>query len=281
MGGSSKAPEPTAEEISLQREQLNSLQQQRLETEAFKPLLYKQMGLRETINPLTAEQISRKTFLENELSRRPVTDPQSGFVTNALSPGQIKRYQVELSGIRPTSTLQEVPWEERLAAMSPQDRAGYELNDLYLKRQRDAMEGKLPVSPAMEAELAQQQADLAANLSRRLGSGWEKSTPGIQSMSEFNKRAGLLREEARSGQITSGEGLLGARMGLMQNQQSQFYNQAKGWPTSGLNNAYSQAMQPFQDYRNMQSQASAQNAANRSGMIAAGAGTVATIAVVI
>lgn len=279
MGGSSRAPKPTAEETALQQEQLSALRQERAETEAFKPLLYKQMGLREVARDLSPEQLARKSVIEGELSKWRAAPQSDSWLGKPVS-SRIQALETELAGI-PRTSLEEIPWEERLASMSPQERAGYELNALYLQRQRDAMEGKLPVSPAMEAELTQQRSDIEANLSRRLGSNWQQSTPGIQAMGEFNKRAGLLREETRRGQISSGEGLLGARMGLLQGQQGQFYNQAKGFPVNNMTQQYGQAMAPYQDYRNMQYQASAQDAANRTGLIAGAGATAATIAVII
>lgn len=227
MGTTVEAPQPSAQEIALQQAQLDSIAKQNAETEAFKPILYKQMGLREV-----------------------------------------------------NGKLEEVPWEERMASMAPQERAGYELNDLYLQRQKDAMEGKLPVSPAMEAELAQQRADLEANLSRRLGPQWSQSTSGIQSMTEFDKRAGLMREEARRGQISSGEGLLNARMGLLQNTQAQNVQQGQNWGLpafSQLQGAYSQAYQPYQFNRNMQFQANQATSANRMGLIGGAMGAAGAI----
>lgn len=222
-----EAPQPSAEEQALQREQLSLLQQQRAETEAFKPLLYEQMGLREV-----------------------------------------------------DGKLEKVPWEERLAAMSPQERAGYDLNELYLQRQMDALAGNLPVSPAMEAELTQQRENLMGNMSRKLGSNWALSTPGIQSMSEFDKRAELLREEARRGQISTGEGLLSARAGILGGQQAQNYGQMSSWNLpqfQGLSGAYSNAYQPFQFNRNMQFQANQQTAANRAGLIGDAFGLLGTV----
>ena len=217
MGTKVQAPQPTPQEIALQQAQLDSINKQNAETEAFKPFLYESMGLRDV-----------------------------------------------------NGKLEEIPWEERLASMAPQEKAGYELNDLYLQRQKDAMEGKLPVSPALEEDLAKQKANLEANLSRKLGSNWAQSTPGIQAMSEYNKRADLLREETRRGQISTGEGLLGSRMGLLQGQQAQQYSQGQNWGLpafSTLQGAYSQAYQPYQFNRNMQFQANQQTSANRMGLI--------------
>lgn len=229
MGGTKvQAPQPTAEEKALQQQQLSLLQEQRAETEAFKPYLYESMGLRDV-----------------------------------------------------NGKLEKIPEAERLASMTAQEKAQYDLANSYLDRQKQALEGKLPVSPAMEAELEQQKTDLATNLSRKLGSNWMQSTPGIQAMTEFDKRAGLLREEARRGQISTGEGLIGARMGLLQSQQAQNYGQAQNWGLpafSQLSGAYSQAYQPFQFNRQMDYDARKTTSANRMGLITGAMGALGTFA---
>jgi hypothetical protein len=52
-------------------------------------------------------------------------------------------------------------------------------------------------SPALEASLEKEEATLRETLSRNLGPDYETSTPGIQAMDTFRKRADLLREESR------------------------------------------------------------------------------------
>src|SRR3990170_4664049 len=189
-----------------------------------------------------------------------------------------KPYLYESMGLRvgANGKLEKIPYEDMLASMTPQERSQAELADLYLQRQKDALAGNLPVSPAMEAEIAQQQADMEENLSRRLGKDWKLSTSGIQSMSDFDKRAGLLREEARRGQITTGEGLIASRMGLMGQQQAQDYAQGQNWgaPMAGLLNSYAQAYQPYQFNRQMQYDARSQSAANKMGLISGAMGMV-------
>lgn len=163
-----------------------------------------------------------------------------------------------------------------------------ELSKLYYENAIKAAKGELPVSPALEADLTQQKNALAENLSRRLGSNWQTSTPGIQSLSEFDKRAGLLREEARRGQMTTGESLLSSRMGYLTDQNQQNYNQTQNWNlpryqvSSGM---YSNAMQPYQFNREMQYQSDynnkmikSQDRAGMMGLLGQGVGTVGTLA---
>lgn len=190
----------------------------------------------------------------------------------------MKPYLLESLGLRQVDgKYEEVPWEERLAGMNPQERAQYDLAQSYLTRQQQALAGQIPVSPALEAELESQKSQLSENLSRKLGPDWHASTSGIQAMSEFDKRAGLLREEARRGQISTGEGLIGARMGLLGAQQAQSYGQQSAWnlpqygaQTSGIAHAY----QPYQYQRGLEYDAARQSAANRAGLLSSIGGVV-------
>lgn len=197
-----------------------------------------------------------------------------------------KPYLLESMGMRDVGggKLEKIPWEERYARMSPQERAGQELADLYLQRQKQALAGELPVSPALESELGRQKEELTSNLSQRLGPNWTQSTPGIQAMSEFEKRAGLMREEARRGQISTGEGLIGARMGLLQGTQAQQYGQGQNWGANvyPMLSAYGSALAPLQQQRQFQQglefQGRQQTAANRMGLITGAMGLVGTAA---
>ena len=137
----------------------------------------------------------------------------------------------------------------------------------------------MPVSPALESELERQRSALESNLSQRLGSNWSESTPGIQAMSEFDKGGGLLREEARRGQISTGEGLIQARLGQMQGAQAQQYGQGQGFglPSFGaLSGGYAQAFQPYQFNRQMEQSARGQSAANKAGLISGAMGMLGT-----
>jgi len=154
-----------------------------------------------------------------------------------------------------------------------------EIEKLYLSRQKQALEGTLPVSPALETDLATQESQLSEELSRRLGPNWQTSTPGIQAMGEFKKRADLLREEARRGQITTGEGMLINRLNQSSADQAKTYSQAYQAPQlyTGVLGNYQAAMAPYQQERmavyNNNVSAAMQSAANKgalwSGLIGA------------
>lgn len=159
-----------------------------------------------------------------------------------------------------------------------------ELERLYEERQLAALKGDLPVSPALEAELQTQQGQISEDLARRLGPQYQQTTAGQQSMGEFQKRAGLLREEARRGQLTTGEGLLASRTGQISDiEQRRFANlQGAGQPGLQLLGAYGGVLSPYQSERmmgwQMQNQAAQQSAANRAGMISSAFGAAGTAA---
>lgn len=163
----------------------------------------------------------------------------------------------------------EIPWEDRLAAMTPFEKAQYDLATQYTERQKKALSGDLPISPALEKDLAEQEKNIKENLSRRLGTDWETSTPGILAMSDFKKRADLLREESRRGQLSTGEGLLASRLGYLTGSQGQQYGQLQntGARSYGLINAYGQALNAYQPYRQMQYGINMQNAVNEASLL--------------
>jgi hypothetical protein len=93
---------------------------------------------------------------------------------------------------------------EDLIGAAPEQK---QINSLLRKRQIDALEGRLPVDPALERGLAEQEATLRNQLQAQLGSGYETSSAGIQALSDFRKRA----EEAR---FSTREQVLGRSAGM-------------------------------------------------------------------
>jgi len=122
--------------------------------------------------------------------------------------------------------------EERYERMSDLEKLQYDNAKLLAEREKMALEGKLPISPAMEENLAQQRSDMEGILSQKLGTDWQATTSGIQAMSEYDKNAELLREEARRGMISEGVGLnlaqSGFLSGLTGQQQAQYGNYLSG-----------------------------------------------------
>jgi hypothetical protein len=186
MGGSTtvQAPQPSAQELALQQEQVNLLRDQRAQTQQMAqqqqllaPYLYQQMGLNPTMGP----------------------DGQiTGFQKLPEDPQQAAFKELQ------TQTLQAALAE----ANDPQNK---EINTLLKSKTLAALKGDLPVDPALERNLSEGRATLEGSLRNQIGSGYATSTPGIQALAEFDKRAEELRYGARTGQLTLAEQLNNAR----------------------------------------------------------------------
>lgn len=168
-------PPPTPEERKLTREQLKQLE---IQTK----LLQEMQAEREALSP----------WIYKQLGLKPTYSPDGKLIK-----------------------VEPMTEEERLQLMSPAEREAYENYKLMLERQARALKGELPVSPALEKDIEEQRKKLEEELSRTLGPDWRSSTPGIQAMNEFEKRAELLREEARRGELQAGTGLLLSRGGYL------------------------------------------------------------------
>lgn len=190
MGGSTtvKAPVPTKEETALQQEQVNLLRDQRASTqEAMRqqqllaPLLYDQMG----ITPSYGED-GRIT----------------GFTKKAVDPAVAARQ-------KQFEDLQSQTMAQALAEMN--DPTKKQIDKMMKDRTLAALKGDLPVDPGLERSLKEGRGTLEESLRRQIGSGYATSTPGMQALADFDKRAEELRYGARTGQLTMGEQLSGAR----------------------------------------------------------------------
>ena len=197
---------------------------------------------------------------------------------------RIKPFLLKTMGlVEEAGAFRSMTEEERLAGMTPNELLAQKALTLSQERQIAALEGKLPVSPALEEGLARQEKMLRENLSRSLGAGWETTTPGIQSLGEFQQRAGLLREEARRGEIAGGTGLILAQRNYLTGakgaQQTGYVGLGQRlFPTFG---AYGQAMQPYQHQRGLELQAriaTAQAAAQEQAALYGGLGQAAGMA---
>ena len=82
-----------------------------------------------------------------------------------------------------------------------------EIQGLQEERSLLALKGELPVSPALEKDIARRGRTLHERLRRDLGSGYQSSTPGIQSLAEFGAYSDSLREGARTAELTTAEAL--------------------------------------------------------------------------
>lgn len=175
----------------------------------------------------------------------------------------LKPYFYQLAGLKEVDgKLVPMTEEEQLAAMTSSQRKQYEVANLQLGQYEKALRGELPLSQAVENELTKQRADLESYMSRKLGPNWQQSTPGIQALAEFDKKANALREEQMYGKQTGASAMSIA--------QQDYYNQLLSRSASaassplgtyqGLMGSIGQALQPYQLQRQMQLQANMANA---------------------
>ena len=182
--------------------------------------------------------------------------------------------------IEEDGALRYMTEDERMAGMSELEKGQYELTELSQERQAQAYAGELPISPALETSLTEQQSAMAQALSQRLGSNWMATTPGQQAMSEFQKRADLVREEARRGAITTEGGLLLSNLGYLGNVQGMQAQMAGQYPTrtSGLFGGFGAAQEPYQQQRSALLSASIYNAQAKAQEKAAMWGGIGSLA---
>lgn len=159
-----------------------------------------------------------------------------------------------------------------------------QLEEGLTQRSLDALAGNLPVDPALEQNLTQQENELRERLATQFGPGYETSTPAIETLGDFFRNSEVLREGARTGQLTLAE-----QLGLAREQQNDFSRGASqdvlrqtsiGDPLTfagafgQVARGFGQAQQPYIQQRQMQAQASAQNNASRMSLFGAGLGAI-------
>jgi hypothetical protein len=152
---------------------------------------------------------------------------------------------------------------------------------MQLQRSEAALKGELPVDPALERSLEQEEKTLRDIMGSRLGTGWETSTPGIEAMNDFRQRAEELRYGARRDMMTTAEALSIQRQGAREQQVFGGIGQARAGTMSvaelfGQNAAGFSA--PMQGMRAERMQVGQNKAATQSAMFGAGGAIVGTAA---
>jgi hypothetical protein len=168
-------------------------------------------------------------------------------------------------GIRRTSEggFEQIPEAELPEAL----RMERQIQRQTQERQLMALEGRLPISPALTKNLDLQQQQINEGLSRQGAA--PGSTPFIQSQRQFGEQRGLLEEEARRGAITQGAGLLASSASILGNvgpqaAQSLFGTSQTRIPTIGASGGL---LQPYQFQRQMDMSGNIINAQTRAQLI--------------
>lgn len=164
----------------------------------------------------------------------------------------------------------------------PEEAKRKELEGMFLDRSLKAMKGELPLDPALEESLASGEQQLREKLQSQFGPGYETSSPAIETLGQFMRSSEILREGARTGQLTLSE-----QLGITREQQDQF---SRASSTDALRNTaigdpltfagafgqtargFGQAQTPYLQQRQMQAQASSANADRLYKLLGAGIG---------
>jgi len=173
-----KTEKPSAEEKALQQKQLELMEESAQRQRMFEPFYLETMGLE--IDPQTGGLRYKPGVREREEAERSLLETTSGYTWN------------------PTTQKYEATPE-----MARQQDIQRQLEERTLR----ALSGELPVDPALERSLQEGEERELAEIMQALGPGGTTSTPGIQKLAEYRKRAEELRTAARFGELTTTEAL--------------------------------------------------------------------------
>jgi hypothetical protein len=188
-GGGSAAPIvfPSATEEALNAEQLQMLKDERKARQEMEPFILESMGYTRNAS---GKIVKGPDSMEDILMKK----------------------QLALSGYdKAGNKLSE---EQMLSYMTDAEKQSYNLNKLNNERLMKAYNGELEISPALEEELGAEETQAREVLQRKLGDNWMLSTSGQNMMKQIQQKGNLVREEARRGLITSGEGVATSRANI-------------------------------------------------------------------
>lgn len=188
-GGGSAAPIvlPSATEEALNAEQLQMLRDERKARQEMEPFILESMGYTRNAS---GQIVKGPDSMEDILMKK----------------------QLALSGYdKAGNKLSE---EQMLSYMTDAEKQSYNLNKLNNERLMKAYNGELEISPALEEELGAEETQAREVLQRKLGDNWMLSTSGQNMMKQIQQKGNLVREEARRGLITSGEGVATSRANI-------------------------------------------------------------------
>lgn len=213
MGSKVEVPQPTAEENALRVEQTNLLKMQ-------KDIMLTQQKQQTALLPLFAQQLGITLKFDRQGNViGGVQDPKAKGIADMQQQVLQKSLMDILHPERnPTLARQQRLLDLQLKQMTesltgPQAKQDAEIKRLLGERSLAALKGELPVDPALERDLKTQGETLRDRLQSQLGSGYETSSAGIEALQKFGEGSDVLRQQARTGQLTLAEQLSLAREG--------------------------------------------------------------------
>lgn len=276
MGGGPSVdfPQPSQEERDLQRKQLQLLDQQSAEINAFKPILTQQYGLKPTYGDNPQATALLKKIQDS-------TAAHGGDANNAETMGYRKQFTDQgfdvgenwrgnyITGYEKTPEQKTID-DQNLKLQTAQG----DVSLLQAQRLKAALEGTLPVSQGSIQRKTEQFAQLKEQAARAGNpifgddpeSAFSHSTAGTQMLKSFTDQWRSAEDAERRGDIQTGFGNLGTSAQTSGMEQSVLRS---GVPDLGTGKAlpgYVSALQPYQFDRQGQfqaNQANAQNSAQR------------------
>ena len=158
-------------------------------------------------------QAEAQTRLQQQM-----TEYQAGALKQYEEQQRLQPLLYEASGVRP---IYDEAGTLTSFALTEEAQARKDYENQLLEHQRKALAGELPVDPTLERTLAEGETQLRAQLQAQLGTGYETSTPGIQALEEFRRRAAEARSNVAHGQLTSGQQLLATQQEMNQRMRGQ------------------------------------------------------------
>lgn len=292
MGGDGGAPEPSAEERSLQQQQADSLREQtdllresRRMQELLAPILYDEVGLTPTYedvaNPQYASIQSRIDSLRSQIGSRSGDAPGGKGApdddTDKLR-SELSTLEQQLSGM--TATQRKLTGFSKVER--PEDKLRKEIELKLLERTKAGLAGELPVDPALMSDLAERERTLEEELSRDFGSlsAARTSSAGIERINKFNEMKESILTQARRGDISFGQQLAQSQGGDNMNRFVGARSNVVGLPFNpsgynGLNQSLAQAIGGYRSDRYASAELDARERSDRYGLVGtvAGAGT--------
>jgi hypothetical protein len=154
-----------------------------------------------------------------------------------------------------TGEIEQIPYEEWLETLSPDERASIELKELATERSMQALQGELEIDPSVEEDIDRRRVLWDEQLRRQ---GLRPGDTGYDTaMSKLEHQFEVMRVGLRHGELQTAEAVAGGRAADIANLQSRRTGQMYQYSASPLATipGYAQPMGAYQHYRGTQTQA--------------------------
>jgi len=203
-------PGPTAEQIELQRMELEMLRKQQQEEAMLAPLRYEKMGYKYTpVGEVNPDWVAINQKIEAIKNNPSLIQRIGSRVISAVELQQLQNQLASTPQYLQNARIEKMTDEEYYNTLSEMEKAQYDINKALAERQQLALQGKLPVSPQALAEWDAKETELRNKLSAHMGDMYDQS----EAWKNFQTAKANFIEEAQRGQISTGEQLMLAGTG--------------------------------------------------------------------